>query len=346
MADKNVQLHKKGDSSEKWFPTTEAKYVHLTDYRKYTSKSPITDLSSETVSSALGKLEYKVDLLDSAYRIMGSTSSLPTISNSAQKPDGCEVGYVWNLTNDITIGTGSGMRTDFVESAEAGTKGKKINKGSNVVFIDTTPLASTRNYKWDVLGMVVSTFSGIGTSGLVPAPSSGDTDKYLKSDGTWATVSGGGSGGVNTATKNQVAVYSDATTVGGSTKLTFNGSVLSVNGSVSATGSVTALASSSSDKRLKKDIGSFSALDIIGKLNPVQFKWNDTARAINDEFKDGVNYGLIAQDSEGVMDNLVFDLPILGDYKGVRYEKLIPVLLKAVKEQQEEINELRKLIKK
>lgn len=31
-----------------------------------------------------------------------------------------------------------------------------------------------------------------GAAGLVPAPSATDADKYLKSDGTWATVSGGG----------------------------------------------------------------------------------------------------------------------------------------------------------
>lgn len=31
-----------------------------------------------------------------------------------------------------------------------------------------------------------------GASGFVPAPTTSDTDKYLKSDGTWATVSGGG----------------------------------------------------------------------------------------------------------------------------------------------------------
>ena len=32
-----------------------------------------------------------------------------------------------------------------------------------------------------------------GSAGLVPAPTASDNDKYLKSDGTWATVSGGGS---------------------------------------------------------------------------------------------------------------------------------------------------------
>lgn len=33
-----------------------------------------------------------------------------------------------------------------------------------------------------------------GTSGLVPAPSAGDEDKFLKADGTWDTVGGGGGG--------------------------------------------------------------------------------------------------------------------------------------------------------
>lgn len=36
-----------------------------------------------------------------------------------------------------------------------------------------------------------------GASGLVPAPQATDADKYLKSDGTWATVSGGGGGTTN-----------------------------------------------------------------------------------------------------------------------------------------------------
>ena len=34
--------------------------------------------------------------------------------------------------------------------------------------------------------------SSAGTKGLVPAPASGDNDKYLKGDGTWGTPSGGG----------------------------------------------------------------------------------------------------------------------------------------------------------
>lgn len=36
-----------------------------------------------------------------------------------------------------------------------------------------------------------------GTQGLVPAPTAADADKFLKSDGTWATAGGGGGGNTN-----------------------------------------------------------------------------------------------------------------------------------------------------
>lgn len=112
-------------------------------------------------------------------------------------------------------------------------------------------------------------------------------------------------------------------------------------------GYVTALQAASSDKRLKKEIKPFNAKQIIDKLKPVEFEWNKKANKYNSNLElNKKNYGLIAQDSDGIIDNLVFDLPDGKGYKGVRYEKLIPILLQAVKEQQKEIDELKQIIKK
>lgn len=116
---------------------------------------------------------------------------------------------------------------------------------------------------------------------------------------------------------------------------------LSTDGNFCAKGGVTALVTSSSDKRLKKNIKPFNATEIVNKLKPVQFEWNNKAKKYNDNFKDGKNYGLIAQDSDGIIDDLVFDLPDGKGYKGVRYEKLIPILLQAIKELKQEINDLK-----
>ena len=114
---------------------------------------------------------------------------------------------------------------------------------------------------------------------------------------------------------------------------------------LSSSSYVTALATNSSDKRLKKNIKSFNAIEIVKKLKPVQFEWNNEAKKYNENFKDGKNYGLIAQDSDGIIDDFVFDLPDGKGYKGIRYEKLTPILLQAIKEQQSEINELKNIIK-
>lgn len=67
----------------------------------------------------------------------------------------------------------------------------------------------------DLIPVVGDTGSG-GTKGLVPAPGAGDAaaSKYLKADGTWATIAGGGTGdvvGPSSATDNAVARF-DATT--------------------------------------------------------------------------------------------------------------------------------------
>lgn len=50
----------------------------------------------------------------------------------------------------------------------------------------------------DVISVTYADFTGTdgttaGTTGLVPAPTTTDADKFLKSDGTWATAGGGGS---------------------------------------------------------------------------------------------------------------------------------------------------------
>lgn len=118
-------------------------------------------------------------------------------------------------------------------------------------------------------------------------------------------------------------------------------------GNIYASGGVTALATVSSDKRLKKNIKPFNAKQIIDKLSPVEFEWNKKANKYNSNLElNKKNYGLIAQDSDNIIDDFVFDLPDGKGYKGVRYEKLIPILLQAVKEQQKEIDELKQMIKK
>ena len=88
--------------------------------------------------------------------------------------------------------------------------------------------------------------------------------------------------------------------------------------------------SNCSDIRLKKDIKPLkSALSTLGKLQGKSYRWKD-----NNE----PDIGLIAQELEEVIPELV--KTDNNGYKSIVYQKLTAVLIEAVKEQQQEINNL------
>lgn len=91
---------------------------------------------------------------------------------------------------------------------------------------------------------------------------------------------------------------------------------------------VSALGQNSSDARLKTNIQDFKATTLIKQLHPKSFEWNDLAKSKFEVFRNtGTQYGLIAQDVKEVMPEWVDDNLIGSGYMGIRYDKLIPVLL-------------------
>ena len=91
---------------------------------------------------------------------------------------------------------------------------------------------------------------------------------------------------------------------------------------------VSALGQNSSDARLKTNIRDFKATALIKQLHPKSFEWNDLAKSKFEVFRNtGTQYGLIAQDVKEVMPEWVDDNLIGSGYMGIRYDKLIPVLL-------------------
>ncbi|HZJ99674.1 MAG TPA: tail fiber domain-containing protein, partial [Tissierellaceae bacterium] len=111
-----------------------------------------------------------------------------------------------------------------------------------------------------------------------------------------------------------------------------------MRGNVTATGEVTAY--SSSDVRLKQNIKPIeNALDIISKLNPVTFNWNSKAIELNkNKDSDRINYGVIAQEMEKVLPELVHQT---NNYKSVDYPQLIMILAKGIQELRLEMEELK-----
>ena len=94
----------------------------------------------------------------------------------------------------------------------------------------------------------------------------------------------------------------------------------------------------SSDKRLKDNIKPIE--DPIGKIKQIggySFNWNDKQSIYK-----GSDFGVIAQEIEKVLPSLVKDRD--DGYKGVKYDKIIPLLIEAIKDQQNQIDELKNQI--
>jgi hypothetical protein len=107
---------------------------------------------------------------------------------------------------------------------------------------------------------------------------------------------------------------------------------LSVTGTISATSDI--IAYSTSDERLKENITPIS--DAINKINQIGgygFDWNSNSE------HSGHDVGVIAQEIEKVLPEVVTTRD--NGYKAVRYEKIVALLIEAVKEQQLQIEELK-----
>lgn len=94
-----------------------------------------------------------------------------------------------------------------------------------------------------------------------------------------------------------------------------------------------------SDYRLKKDLRSFRGLDLINRLKTYDFAW---------KIDDSRMYGFMAHEIQDVLPYLVNGQKDAVDTKGkivpqtVDYSKLTPILVKAIQEQDETINNLKK----
>ena len=119
------------------------------------------------------------------------------------------------------------------------------------------------------------------------------------------------------------------------------------DGDFHADGDVIASSTTISDFRLKDNIITISgALDKIKSLRGVSYTWNSGKK------KGKQDIGLIAQEVEEIIPEIVKDkkMPLMDGidpnetYKTIDYEKIIAVLVEAVKDQQEQIDELKKKI--
>jgi hypothetical protein len=117
----------------------------------------------------------------------------------------------------------------------------------------------------------------------------------------------------------------------------FLNSAAATCGSITRVGTTNAVAyNTSSDYRLKEDLREIKGLEKISAIKVYDFKWKDN------EFRmDGV----LAHELQEVLPYAVSGIKDEERMQQVDYSKLVPVLVKAIQEQQSQIEELKTLLK-
>lgn len=118
-------------------------------------------------------------------------------------------------------------------------------------------------------------------------------------------------------------------------------------GTITAAGQITSasnITAYSSDGRLKTNAKNIpNALEKLSNINGYVYDWDkDACDAAGFTPTNPTEHGVIAQEIEKVIPDAVAPAPFNNDYKTVRYERLVPLLIEAIKEQQKQIDELKK----
>jgi hypothetical protein len=151
----------------------------------------------------------------------------------------------------------------------------------------------------------------------------GMTSASTSINGVWLYKTSNGSGRINiiktvSGTNSAIANYFNGTYVGG------------VDYGDTSTSFPT-----SSDYRLKQDFKDFSGLDLVSLIKTYDYQWKiDNTRS----------YGVLAHEFAEILPYAVRGEKDGEEMQGVDYSKLVPILVKAIQEQQAQIQELKAMI--
>jgi hypothetical protein len=257
-----------------------------------------------TATTFVGNLTGNANTADTASVVLGTitSASFAVTASYAQSQS------VQNITSGSFAASGDGPFTGSFSSSKASTLSGSFTGSSTGSFTGSGA---------GLVGVVTSSFAITASHALNGGGGGSGTGFPLTGS---APISG---------TLLVTGSNAPAVRVSGSTTLT--GSLL-VSGSTSLTGSLNATSiTETSALRYKENIVTLNSADVVYNLRPVTFDWKDTGHK---------DYGLIAEEVNEHLPELVKKSDITGEVEGINYTKLTSLLIRTVQVQQEQIDDL------
>jgi len=244
-----------------------------------------------------------------------------------------------NGSGDVGIGTTAPSEKLHVDGSVVVTYNNSyqgINSvGNKAILARVSPTAGIVNYAEYATATNLNGFVMGSDDARVKGNIATDSLELITNGSTRMTVLSSGYVGVNTTTPGtnfhvvgDVLIQTGALGVGVNPNAT--------DGRIDASNDIVAY--SSSDRRLKENITPIAnALDKVKSLTGVEFDWKEETKSAHGY--EGHDTGVIAQEVQEVMPTAVRTNDT--GYLAVRYEKMIGLLIEAMKEQQTQIDELK-----
>ena len=266
-----------------------------------------------------------------ARAVSANTSAIATAKSEAISAAASDATTKANAAQAAAISTAASDATTKANAA-------KPVAGTGISVSGTTVSSTITQYTDGLARAALSYTAGAAaynsTTGVITIPTN---TSHLTNGAGYVTSSGV----TSVATGNGLT----GGTITGTGTLSMSGSYsgnFAVSGNITATGEITAYYS---DARLKTNVAKIdSALDKVMAINGYTYDSSELAQSLGlPKHMDQI--GLMADEVEAVLPELVTQSAIEG-FKTIRYDKVVSVLVNAIKEQQAMIEELRKDVKK
>ena len=330
---------------------------------KFTGDVEFTSTSNEYTTDSLFKANIK--LQDNKRILLGNGAGIAT--DASDGSGDCEIYHDGSNTRIDQLSNGTGnlqLQHSGVTKIEVNPDGAVLSGVTTVGILTATGTITSDTF----VGLtsitspeIVARGTGIGSTASVTIQYDGGIEiersnsdnqgpyiDFKRDGGDFdARIQMDANGGGNAVSDGELIFQ----TPNGTSSLPFNGLNIGekfrvtrdgakVTGELEVTGDITAL---TSDIRLKTDIESIdNALDKICKISGFTYKHNEAAKVrCNIDTGDQRYVGVSAQDVQQVLPEAVKPAPSNDEYLTVQYEKLVPLLIEAIKELKNEIDELK-----